>query len=259
MSMFDIAGKNAVIVGGAGGIGQAIVQGLMEEGANVLISSRKEESLQRAQAELKEATGKDAKYYPCDASSEEAVNELLQAAVKEFGKIDILVCALGLNKKFPTEEFPMDIFRAIYEANVFGVMNCCKVFGPHMKENGYGKIVILSSVRDCVATKTPGNAGYASSKGAVKMLIKQVASEYGQYGITVNGIAPTVTETPMMTNIIEQRGGDAYRESLAKDLPMRRMAVPYDSVGAAVYLCTPASDFVTGNVIYCDGGLTATR
>lgn len=259
MSMFDIAGKNAVIVGGAGGIGQAIVQGLMEEGVNVLISSRKVESLERAAAELKEATGKDAKYFAADASKEEDMQALLAEGIKELGKVDILVCALGLNKKFPTEEFPMDIFRAIYEANVFGVMNACKVFGPHMKENGYGKIVILSSVRDCVATKTPGNAGYASSKGAVKMLIKQVASEYGQYGITVNGIAPTVTETPMMKNIIEQRGGDAYRESLAKDLPMRHMATPHDSVGAAVYLCTPASDFVTGNVIYCDGGLTATR
>lgn len=257
--LFDIEGKNAVVVGGAGGIGQSLAQGLAEAGVNVIISSRKEESLKRAQEEIKAACGVEVDYIPADATDEASVQALVEQSVAKLGKVDILVCAQGLNKKFPAEDFPMDIYENIFKVNVIGIMLCCKSFAKHMFENGYGKMVILSSTRDCVATKGPGNAGYAASKGAVKMLIKQLASEFGPHGITVNGIGPTVTETPMMTSVIEQRGGDAYRKSLADDLPMRRMAVPADCVGTCLFLAAPASDFVTGEVVYPDGGLTAVR
>ena len=257
--LFDIEGKNAVVVGGAGGIGQSLAQGLAEAGVNVIISSRKEESLKRAQEEIKEASGVEVDYIPADATDEASIQALVEQSIEKLGKIDILVCAQGLNKKFPAEDFPMDIYENIFKVNVIGIMLCCKSFAKHMFENGYGKMVILSSTRDCVATKGPGNAGYAASKGAVKMLIKQLASEFGPHGITVNGIGPTVTETPMMTSVIEQRGGDAYRKSLADDLPMRRMAMPEDCVGTCLFLAAPASDFVTGEVVYPDGGLTAVR
>ena len=126
-----------------------------------------------------------------------------------------------------------------------------------MAEHKYGKIVNLSSVRGKIATKGPGNAGYCGTKGALDMMTKQLASELGPYGITVNAIGPTLTETPMMTAIIEQRGGDEYRNQVAENLPMRRMAVPEDCVGTSIFLSSPASDFVTGNIIYPDGGLTA--
>ena len=135
-------------------------------------------------------------------------------------------------------------------------MLCCKHFGQYMIKNGYGKIVNVSSVRGKIATKTPGNAGYCATKGAVDMLTRQLASEYGPHGITVNAFGPTVTETPMMKGIIEQRGGDAYRKALADALPMRKMAVPEDCVGTAIFLAAPASDFLTGNILYPDGGLT---
>ena len=256
---FDLAGKNAVVVGGAGGIGQAVAQGYAEAGCNVAIASRNEDSLKRAQAEIKEACGKEVKYFVCDASKEEEVEALVQKAVAEMGKIDILCCSQGLNKKFPAQEFPMDIYMQMLQINVYGLMCCAKHFGKHMMENGYGKIVLVSSVRGKVATKGPGNAGYCSTKGAVDMMTRQLASEFGPYGITVNAFGPTVTETPMMKNIIEQRGGDAYRKSLADDLPMRRMAVPEDCVGTALFLASPASDFLTGNILYPDGGLTCVR
>ena len=138
-----------------------------------------------------------------------------------------------------------------------GVMMCCKHFGKQMMEHGYGKIINVSSVRGKIATRAPGNAAYCSTKGAVDMMTRQLAAEFGPHGITVNAIAPTVTETPMMTAVIEQRGGDAYRKQQADALPMRRMAVPQDCVGPAVFLASHASDFVTGNIIYPDGGLTA--
>ena len=241
MELFSLAGKNAVVVGGAGGLGQAIAQGLAEAGARVAIASRKEESLRRAVEEIKTAS----------------VKALVAATVKDMGQVDILVNSQGLNKKFPAEDFDMGVFQQMLSVNVAGVMMCCKHFGKQMMEHGYGKIINVSSVRGKIATRAPGNAAYCSTKGAVDMMTRQLAAEFGPHGITVNAIAPTVTETPMMTAVIEQRGGDAYRKQQADALPMRRMAVPQDCVGPAVFLASHASDFVTGNIIYPDGGLTA--
>jgi NAD(P)-dependent dehydrogenase (short-subunit alcohol dehydrogenase family) len=166
------------------------------------------------------------------------------------------VNAQGFNKKFKAEDFPMDVFEQMFDVNVVGVMMCCKHFSKHMIKNGYGKIVNLSSVRGRIATKGAGNAGYCGTKGALDMITRQLASEFGQYNITVNAIGPTVTETPMMTDILNIRGPNA-RKDLADNLPMKRMALPSDCVGPAVFLCSDASGFVTGNIIYPDGGLTA--
>jgi len=256
-SLFSLENKNAVVIGGAGGLGQAIAQGIAMAGAKTIIASRSEESLNRAKAEIKEACGLDVSIATVDAANEDSVTALVDKAVAELGKVDILVCAQGLNKKHPAEDFPMDVFRQMLEINVVGVMLCCKHFGKHMIGNGYGKIVILGSVRGKIATIGAGNAAYCTTKGAVDMMTRQLASEFGPHGITVNAIGPTVTETPMMTGVIEQRGGDAYRKSLADQLPMRRMAKPEDCVGTAVFLAAPASDFMTGNILYPDGGLTA--
>lgn len=256
MNLFDLTGKNAVVIGGAGGIGEALARGLVEAGAEVAIASRNESSLKRAQQEIFKQTGKEVRYYIVDASNEPSVEALVAATVKDMGKIDILVNALGLNKKFPAEEFDMDVFNQMLMVNVTGVMMACKHFGKHMIANGYGKIINLSSVRGKIATRGAGNAAYCSTKGAVDMLTRQLASEFGPHGITVNAIGPTVTETPMMTEVIKQRGGDAYRKAQADSLPMRKMAVPEDCIGSVIFLAAPASDFVTGNVIYPDGGLT---
>ena len=255
MELFSLAGKNAVVVGGAGGLGQAIAQGLAEAGGRG--ASRKEESLRRAVEEIKTACGKDVAWYTVDASDEESVKALVAATVKDMGQVDILVNSQGLNKKFPAEDFDMGVFQQMLSVNVAGVMMCCKHFGKQMMEHGYGKIINVSSVRGKIATRAPGNDAYCSTKGAVDMMTRQLAAEFGPHGITVNAIAPTVTETPMMTAVIEQRGGDAYRKQQADALPMRHMAVPQDCVGPAVFLASHASDFVTGNIIYPDGGLTA--
>lgn len=257
VNMFSLEGKTAVVVGGAGGIGQAIAQGIAQAGAKTLIASRSEDSLKRAKDEIKAASGIDVDYAICDAADEASVEALVASSVATLGKVDILVCAQGLNKKFPAEDFPMDVFKQMLDVNVVGVMQCCKHFGKHMMTNHYGKIVILGSVRGKIATRNPGNTAYCTTKGAVDMMTKQLASEFGPHGITVNAIGPTVTETPMMSKMIEQRGGDTYRKSLADNLPMRRMATPEDCVGASIFLASAASDFLTGNILYPDGGLTA--
>ncbi len=257
MNLFSLEGKNAVVVGGAGGIGQTIAQGLAEAGANVAIASRREEALIRAAAEIKEACGKVVTYYTVDASNEESVKALADKANADMGGVQILVNSQGLNKKHNAEDFEMPDFMQMLEVNVYGVMCCCKHFGQYMMKAGYGKIVNVSSVRGKIATVTAGNAGYCATKGAVDMLTRQLASEFGPHGVCVNAIGPTLTITPMMTDLVEQKGGQAWLDKLGEKSPMRRVGKPEDCVGTAVFLAAPASDFMTGSILYPDGGLTA--
>jgi NAD(P)-dependent dehydrogenase (short-subunit alcohol dehydrogenase family) len=256
MKMFDLTNRNAVVIGGAGGLGQAIAEGLAQAGAKVVIGSRREESLRRAAKEIKQSSGLDVSWYTLDAVREESIEAMLSAVLKNFGRVDILVNAQGLNKKFPAVDFPLDVFREMFDVNVASVMLCCKHFGRHMIANKYGKIVNLSSVRGRIATRGPGNVAYCGTKGALDMITRQLASEFGPHGITVNGIAPTVVETPMMKDILNSRGPNV-RQEFADALPLKRMSVPSDCVGPAIFLCSDASCFVTGNIVYPDGGLTA--
>lgn len=251
-NMFRLDGKKAVVVGGAGGIGQAIAQGLAEFGATVAIASRKEESLQRAVKEIKEACGKDVTYYICDAADEASVNALAEKATEDMGGVDILVCSQGFNQKYDAVDFPMDVWDNMFNVNVKGVMMCNKAFGKRMQENGYGKIVNITSVRGKIATAMKGNAGYCATKGALDMITRQLASELGPQ-VTVNAIGPTVTMTPMMEKIVPE----AAKAGIAAGVPLKRMALPEDCVGTAVFLASDASSFVTGQIIYPDGGLTA--
>jgi NAD(P)-dependent dehydrogenase (short-subunit alcohol dehydrogenase family) len=257
MKLFDLTGKNAVVVGGAGGIGQAIAQGLAEAGARVMISSRKVDSLQRAQKEIKDATGLDILYFAADASKEEEVKKLLDYAVKEFGQVHILVNSQGFNKKFPGTEFPVDMWDAMFEANVKSMMLTCKHFGKHMKDNDiHGKIINISSVRGirAVANGGGGNVGYCATKGAVDMLTRAYASDL-RPNIQVNAIGPTITYTPMMVGILPD--DPEVRNHLADAMPAMRIGTPEDCVGPAIFLASAASDFVTGQILYADGGLTA--
>lgn len=263
MKLFDLTGRNAIIIGGAGGLGQLVAKAFAEAGANVAIASRGEDKLKAACAELKEATGKEFKYYVCDATDEEAVKACADKANAEMGPVTILVNSQGMNKKHPIGEFPTEEFDAVMRANVTSVMLTAKYFGEYMKKAGYGKIVNVTSVRGKIATKGPGNAAYCASKGALDMLTKQLAAEFGPYGITVNGFGPNIMKTPMMNKIFEMRAKEAnvtvekYLEMQAAGLPMRRMSDPEDCVGTALFLAAPASDFLTGNILYPDGGLTA--
>lgn len=254
--MFDLTGKGAFVVGGAGGLGEAIAAGLAKCGAKVAIAARNEEKLKEAAAKIKAETGCDVSYYTLDATSEESVSAVAKKANEDMGHVDILVNSQGYNKKFPAEEFPMDQFHQMLMVNVYSLMLTAKHFGQYMIKNGYGKIVNVSSTRGKIATRNPGNCGYCATKGATNMLTKQLASEYGKHGITVNALCPTVTRTPMMESVIEQRGGEAYLKKLAADVPMNKVSLPEDVVGTAVFLSAPASDYVTGNIVYPDGGLT---
>ena len=138
MNLFSLEGRNAVVIGGAGGIGQAVAKGLAEAGAKVAIASRNEEALQKAADEIKAETGIEISYYVVDATNEEAVEAFAKKANEDMGIVDVLVNSQGLNKKFPGEEFPVDAFRQMLEVNVVGMMLSCKHFGQYMIKNGYG-------------------------------------------------------------------------------------------------------------------------
>ena len=255
--LFDLTGKKAVVIGGAGGIGQAMAEGLAEAGAQVLISSRKEDALKRAKAEIKEKTGLDILYRAGDASKESDVEALVAFAVKEMGGVDILVNSQGFNKKFPGTEFPEKEWDEMFSANVKSMMFTCKHFGKYMKDNGvHGKIINVSSVRGvrAIGNGGMGNVGYCATKGAVEMLTKAYASDLGP-NIQVNAIGPTITYTPMMVGMLPD--DETARNNIAASMPAQRIGYPDDCKGPAIFLASAASDFVTGSTIYPDGGLTA--
>jgi len=257
LSLFDLTGKKAVVVGGAGGLGQGIAEALAEAGAQVMISSRKQESLRRAQTEIKGKTGLDVLFETCDAAEEDDVISLLDAAVNQMGTVDILVNSQGFNKKFPGTETPLDVFEEMLSANVTSVLLTCKHFGKYMKDNNiHGKIINVGSVRGirAVGNGGSGNVGYCTTKGAVEMLTKAFASDL-RPNIQVNLIGPTVTYTPMMEGILPDDPSE--RALKASALPAMRIGEVDDIKGTAIYLASKASDFVTGSSIYPDGGLTA--
>lgn len=249
--LFSLKDKSAVVVGGAGGMGRAIAAGLIRYGADVAIASVHQESLARAAADLGKATGAAVRTYVVDCTDEASVQGVVDATVADMGRVDVLVNALGYNFKSPALEFPMDEWEKLISVNVTGVMMSCKLFGAQMARQGGGKIINLSSVRGQRGA-LGGNSAYCASKGAVDMITKQLACELAQHKIFVNALGPIITVTPMTAERI--KGEAARYERVLQNVPMGRMADIEDLVGPAVFLASAASDFITGTVLYVDGG-----
>lgn len=252
--IFSLKGKNAVVIGGAGGIGQSIAKGLAYYGANVSIASRKLESLKQAAQEIEAEVGKKISVFQVDSGVESSIKELVAAVIAEMGTVDILVNSQGYNTKHSALEFPMDEWDALFNVNVKGVMICCKEFASVMVKQNYGKIINVSSVRGARACGG-GNSAYNSSKGALDMMTRTLAVELAPYNITVNAVGPALTETNLMTKFLQ--GNPGLKEKIAQGIPMGRIGLTEDIIGAAVFLASEASSYVTGQIIYPDGGLTA--
>ena len=281
--LFDIAGKKAVIFGGAGGFGKAIADGYAANGCDVLILSRREEALKKAVEDIqaKAAPGVKVIYRVCDAGVEEEVIAARDFAVSEegLGGCDILVNSQGINKKMWSWEIDSDFFKNMLNTNITSLLYTCRHFGNWMKEhntedgtvydendftpgqpspaNGYGKIINIGSVRGirAVANGGMGNVPYNTTKGAVEMLTKAFAADL-RPNIQVNCIGPTITYTPMMVGILPD--DEAVRNGFAAALPAQRIGYEIDTVGPAIFLASAASDMVTASTIYPDGGLVAT-
>ncbi len=253
--MFRVDDKVAVVIGGAGGIGEALGHGLAQYGAKVVIADlnlpRAEEVARDIRTEVVES---EAVAFKLDISDEKSVAQLAEQVMSKFGTVDILVNSQGVNLKKPATEFPVADWDFMFNINVRGIMLTCREFGKVMIEKKKGKVISLSSVRGARATLWGGNEAYCATKGAVDMITRALASEWAPYNINVNAIAPSWVATKLAEQTLKDP--ERLKRGLA-NVPLKRVASTGDMVGACVFLASTASDFITGQILYLDGGLTA--
>jgi NAD(P)-dependent dehydrogenase (short-subunit alcohol dehydrogenase family) len=250
-SKLDLSGRVAVVIGGTSGIGRAIAHGLAEAGSDVVCSSRREEQVHAAAAEI-EGFGRRTIRCTSDVADRYSLQTLLDESVAALGKVDILVNCAGITKRTPTLDLSDDEWDSIIETNLTGTLRGCQVFGRHMIANGYGRIINIASLSTFVALYEV--AAYAASKAAVASLTKSLAVEWAKKGVNVNAIAPGVFRTALNTKLLDEtpRG----QEFLTRT-PMGRFGNVEELAGAAVFLASDAASFVTGEVMVVDGGFLA--
>ena len=251
--MFKLDGKIAIVTGGAGGIGEALARGLGLHGATVVVSSRNKEAIEKVAKMITEESGHEAMAVTSDVTDEASVQKLADTVVKKYGKIDILVNAMGMNIKRDAFEYPMEDWDKIFEVNVKGTMIACKIIGRVMRDQKRGAIVNLSSVRG-IRGYTGGNTGYCATKGAVELITKALALEWAPHNIRVNALGPALVITPGTKHIAEN---PELAKKYAAAVPLGRIGMPEDMAGAVIFLASDAAAFVSGQTIYVDGGLTA--
>ena len=250
-SKLDLINRTAVVIGGTSGIGRAIAHGLAEAGADVVCTSRRAEQVEVTASEI-EAAGRKTLRCVSDVSDRASLEKLLTECVNGLGKVDILVNSAGRTKREPTIEVKEEEWNAILETNLTGTLRSCQVFGRHMLENGYGRIINIASLSTFVSLFEV--AAYAASKAAVASLTKSLAIEWARYGVNVNAIAPGVFRTALNEKLLDEtpRG----KEFLTRT-PMGRFGNVEELAGAAVFLASEAASFVTGEVMVVDGGFLA--
>lgn len=247
----SLDGRTAVVIGGTSGIGRALAHGLAEAGADVVCTSRRREQVDAAAREI-EQLGRRSLRATSDVSDRGSLEELLAACTAEFGKVDILVNSAGITKRTPTVELAEEDWTAILETNLTGTLRACQVFGRHMVENGYGRIINIASLSTFVSLFEV--AAYSASKAAVASLTKSLAIEWAKRGVNVNAIAPGVFRTALNQKLLDEtpRG----QEFLTRT-PMGRFGDVTELAGAAVFLASEAASFVTGEILVVDGGFLA--
>ncbi len=249
--LFDLSGKVAVVTGGAGGIGRALALGLADAGADVVVTSRQIEHLEQVAEEIR-AKGRKALAVTVDVVDEKSVSDMVKRVLREFPGIDILVNAAGLAIRKPADSFPIDEWQKVMDINARGTFLCCQAVGRGMIKQKSGKIVNMSSVRGRYGLPAD-YAAYCASKGAVDTLTRTLACEWAKYNVLVNAVAPTIVETDLTRPALAD---PEYAKRMKARIPLGRWAMPEDIVGATVFLASKASDFITGQIIYIDGGVT---
>jgi NAD(P)-dependent dehydrogenase (short-subunit alcohol dehydrogenase family) len=247
----DLSGKSAVVIGGTTGIGHALSLGLAEAGADVVPTSRRSDLVDKTADEIR-ALGRRSLSCTSDVADRASLEHLLAEAIRTFGKVDILVNCAGRTKRAPTLDFREEDWDAILDTNLTGALRASQVFGRHMLERGYGRIIHIASVASFVALYEV--AAYAASKAAVASLTKSLALEWGPRGVCVNAIAPGVFPTHLNRSLLE--GTDRGREFLSR-IPMKRFGNVNELCGAAIFLASDAASYVNGEVIVVDGGFLA--
>jgi len=250
--LLDLTGRVAIITGGSIGLGRQMAEGLAEMGANLVLCARKAERCQEAAEQLQQL-GIQAMSLACDVTNQASVQELVEATIAQFGKIDILINNAGISWGAPVEDMRLDDWNKVVETNLTGSFLCAQAVGRMMIRHGRGKIINIASVAGLGGAPPELPAiGYHASKGGVISFTKDLACKWAAHNIQVNAIAPGWFPTHMSSRIIER-----HQELFLSHIPARRFGNEHDLKGAAVFLASDASNYVTGHVLVVDGGQTA--
>ena len=251
ISLFDLNGKRALITGSSQGIGRALASGLAAAGAEIVLNGRDETRLSQVAKDLR-GTGVTVHELPFDVTDHAAARRAVDSFEKATGAIDILINNAGMQHRRPLEDFPPDAFEKLLQTNIASVFNVGQACARHMIGRRAGKIVNICSVQTALAR--PGIAPYTATKGAVASLTRGMATDWGKYGLQINGLAPGYFETPLNQALVDDPDFTAWLENRT---PAGRWGKVEELVGAAIFLSSQASSFVNGTTVYVDGGITA--
>ena len=257
MNLFDLTGKNALITGATYGIGFSIATALAEAGATILFNDVNQDLVNKGIAAYKDL-GITAHGYICNVTDENAVNQMIAQIENEIGVVDILVNNAGIIKRVPMHEMSAADFRKVIDIDLNGPFIVSKAVIPGMIKKGRGKIINICSMMSELGRETV--SAYAAAKGGLKMLTKNICSEYGEYNIQCNGIGPGYIETPQTAPLREKQPDGSrhpFDEFIISKTPAARWGKTQDLKGPAIFLASEASDFVNGHILYVDGGILA--
>ncbi len=251
--LFDLIGKNALVTGGTHGIGMALATGLAEAGATIIVNDIFPDKLESAKEEYAEI-GIDIHTYVLNVTDEEAVESTIPVIEKEVGPIEILVNNAGIIKRIPILEMKAEEFRQVLDVNLTGQFIMAKAVAKGMVARGHGKIINMCSMMSELGRSTV--SAYAASKGGLKMLTRNMATEWARHNIQINGIGPGYIATSQTEPL--RVDGHPFNDFIIQRTPAGRWGDPEDLAGTAVFLASKASDFVNGHIVYVDGGILAT-